>query len=597
MEQQHAIGKLVVEVQLPSREEAFSLQGALSTRCNTELMPMLAELLDGWADPDTLLQIDKLEIDLGSCSMQTLREELPELVVTYLRKHFQSMIATASPELQMQRRPLVQGYFDSWLHFMEHGVLPSSAVKWEQEEWEAGILTALATETSALRRCQQLLMDRPYAVRRLVMQFSRGFIYNWILACSAGAHRQSLVLMEEWEMFVFSTRFATTLQEQFKSMSATRPVLPEHTAYAERVMEWLIREIVMTGKTISRPALLEQLVRLLGREQQIPDYLFALERVSGAGVKMPVMVHEAVAAVAGRYAEDMSVRRQQFSRGYDAERQLMERRSEDIDAPSAEKKENKERGPADLHQRQTQRKPLTGTGKTESKESKSPSASSDRSSPENAASRETQEERPVGFREQDKTASDTVQRDRNDAAGDIEEQAPAGLPEEGTVYYINNAGLILLHPYLSYCFDALGLRDGRDFKDEAAKHKAVQLVGYMAYGEGDIPEYDLVLPKLLCGIAPATPIKRFVPLSDVEKDEANQLLTAVITHWNALGNTSPDGLRGNFLLREGKLEWKEEEWQLYVTQQAYDMLLNRLPWGFSVVGLSWMPWLIKTVWV
>lgn len=119
----------------------------------------------------------------------------------------------------------------------------------------------------------------------------------------------------------------------------------------------------------------------------------------------------------------------------------------------------------------------------------------------------------------------------------------------------------------------------------------------MAYGEEEIPEWDLVLPKILCGISPTEPVRRFMPLSEAEKDEANQLLGAVITHWNALGNTSPDGLRGNFLLREGKLEWKEEEWQLFVTQQAYDMLLNRLPWGFSVVGLSWMPWLIKTVWV
>ena len=65
MEQQHAIGKLLLEVQLPSREEAFALQGRLSTGVTMELEPMLSTLLDSWADPDTLLQIDKLEIDLG----------------------------------------------------------------------------------------------------------------------------------------------------------------------------------------------------------------------------------------------------------------------------------------------------------------------------------------------------------------------------------------------------------------------------------------------------------------------------------------------------------------------------------------------------
>lgn len=596
MEQQHAIRKLVVEVQLPSREEAFSLQGALSTRCNTELVPMLAELLDGWADPDTLLQIDKLEIDLGSCSIQALREDLPELVITYLRKHFQSMLTTGSPGLQLQRRPLVQGHFDSWLHFMEHGVLPSSAVKWEQEEWEAGILTALATETPALRRCQQLFVDHSYAVRRLVMQFSRGFIYNWILACSAGAHRQSLVLMEEWETFVFSTRFANALEQQFKSIRSMPPVLPEHTIYAERVMEWLIREIVVTGKTISHPALLEQLIRLLGSGKELPDYLFALERVAVAGVKMPVTVHEAVAAVAGRYGGELSVRRQQFSRGHDVERQLMEQDGGKMQQPPAEKNAHTERGPADLHQRQVKRKSAADGEGTGMKDNKRSSIQPDNASAEGTAPFKTHPEKSDVERKEAYAATDSETFSDNNVA-EKDDQLPGHLPEEGTVYYINNAGLILLHPYLSYCFDALGLREGREFKDAAARHKAVQLVGYMAYGEGDIPEYDLVLPKLLCGITPAEPIKRFVPLSDVEKEEADQLLTAVITHWNALGNTSPDGLRGNFLLREGKLEWKEEEWQLYVTQQAYDMLLNRLPWGFSVVGLSWMPWLIKTVWI
>jgi hypothetical protein len=142
----------------------------------------------------------------------------------------------------------------------------------------------------------------------------------------------------------------------------------------------------------------------------------------------------------------------------------------------------------------------------------------------------------------------------------------------------------------------LGLREGKVFKDDAALNKAIQLLGYLASGGDNIPEYDLVFPKLLCGILPAQPIERFVPLSNEEKAEADELLLSVIGHWSVLGNTTPDGLRGNFLMREGKLIWKDEEWQLYVSQQSYDMLLNRLPWGFSVVGLSWMPWLIKTVW-
>jgi hypothetical protein len=589
MEQQHAIGKLVVEVQLPSRDEAFSLQRTLSDRCNEALMPMLAAVLDTWTDPDTLLQIDKIELDLGNCSMQALQEELPDLVIDYLRKHFQHITPGAFPELHMESRPLTQGYFESWLYFMEHGVLRSAAVKWETAGWEASILTVLATETRAVHQCQQLFATHPYAVSRLVMQFSRSFVYNWILAFSAGAYRQALVLIEEWEAFVYSPRFIAAVKAQFSQSSVAVPALPDHMTYAERVMEWLIREIVITGKPVSHPALQEQLVRLMGSEQELPDRLFTLERVTASGVKMPVMVRDAVAAVAGRYASEMSVRRQHFKMSYDIERALIVRRSEDSQGVSSQSENNEGADKAGTQQHDTT------SSQEPSSVKNNPADEAGSAVPKTPAEINMQREVQKSVDQDSRPQTENEDIDRPLAAGEAE--GVTALPAEGTVYYINNAGLILLHPYLCYCFDALELREGKQFRDKAARHKAVQLLGYMAYGDGDIPEYDLVLPKLLCGIAPAEPIKRFVALSDVEKDEANQLLAAVITHWNALGNTSPDGLRGNFLLREGKLEWKEEEWQLYVTQQPYDMLLNRLPWGISVVGLSWMPWLIKTVWV
>ncbi|TWV98663.1 contractile injection system tape measure protein [Chitinophaga pinensis] len=600
MEQQHAIGKLVLEVQLPSREDAFSIQQGLSVRCNVELTPMLGPLLDGWADPDTLLQIDTLEVDLGNCSLKDLQEELPGMVIAYLQKHFQSVTAVPSPELNiqhMQRRPLTQGYFESWLYFMQHGVLPSTAIKWEQEEWEAGILTALATETSALRQCQELLAAHPYAIRRLVMQFSRSFVYNWVLAFSAGAYRQQLVLIDEWEAFVFSPRFITMMKTQIAQQSLPSLTLPAQSHYAGSVMEWLIGDIVIAGKTISHPALLEQLVRLLGAVSQLPARLFTLERVTTAGVSMPVAIQEAVGAVAGRYAKEMAALSASFGITPDSKNRAVDS-GEKIRPEATERLQREEQLAATLRRKQeqdatTKQAPSSGVQSGETPDGTPLKHPKDALSEQRVAEEKVAEHADIiadeaGVHHDQKNASDNVSG--ADTGG-------AGLPEEGTVYYINNAGLILLHPYLSYCFDALELREGQQFKDEAAKHKAVQLIGYMAYGEEEIPEWDLVLPKILCGISPTEPVRRFVPLSEVEKDEANQLLSAVITHWNALGNTSPDGLRGNFLLREGKLEWKEEEWQLFVTQQAYDMLLNRLPWGFSVVGLSWMPWLIKTVWV
>jgi len=604
MEQQHAIGKLLLEVRLPSRDDAFSLQGSLSTRCNEELAPMLSALLDSWTDPDTLLQIDKLEIDLGSCNINTLQKELPELVIDYLRKNYQSIstdIPSAGEMTGVQRRPLTHGYFDTWLYFLKNGVLPATAVKWQQDDWEAGILSALSSETFAVNKCRALFAEYPYAAKRLVLQFSRSFVHNWVLAYGAETYRPLLQQIEDWQAHVYHPQTRRQLQELQSVLPAVSSAallhIPEKEVYLDGVYEWLIRHVIVTGGAISTHSLLEQLLKIMypGLTESILQaaWLHILTEKHTTAVKASPVIQQAAAQLISQYKEPITVLQQQLANAH--------RRQETSDQQRADKRKHE-----DNIERTVSSKEDAANNSTEDAVTKSieevtagnkKSKKTDDVTPEKDMKNEPgteQESASSNVKQGEETLP--VTEDKHQQSASAEDYTTPAPPADGTVYYINNAGLILLHPYLSFCFDALELREGKEFKNEAAAHKAVQLLGYLAYGEEDIPEYDLVLPKILCGIQPATPVKRFIPLTAAEKTEADELLAAVISHWNALGNTSPDGLRGNFLMREGKLEWKEEEWQLYVTQTAYDMLLNRLPWGFSVVGLSWMPWLIKTVW-
>ncbi|MEI3154023.1 MAG: contractile injection system tape measure protein [Odoribacter sp.] len=57
--------------------------------------------------------------------------------------------------------------------------------------------------------------------------------------------------------------------------------------------------------------------------------------------------------------------------------------------------------------------------------------------------------------------------------------------------------------------------------------------------------------------------------------------------WPKMKNTSLEGLRHSFLQREGMLE-QEGEWKLTVHPKGLDVLLDSLPWGFSMVRLPWM---------
>lgn len=171
-------------------------------------------------------------------------------------------------------------------------------------------------------------------------------------------------------------------------------------------------------------------------------------------------------------------------------------------------------------------------------------------------------------------------------------EAPPTLPVE-------NAGVVLLAPYLPAFFGALNLIESPTFRSEDDQYRAAHLIHYLATGQQGADEPALLLPKILCGLSIDEPVPADLPLTEAEKAECLDLLCAAIGHWNALKNTSPDGLRQGFLQRPGSLNAQPNADQtrlLRVERRGQDLLLARLPWSFSVVRLPWMAEALRVEW-
>lgn len=169
--------------------------------------------------------------------------------------------------------------------------------------------------------------------------------------------------------------------------------------------------------------------------------------------------------------------------------------------------------------------------------------------------------------------------------------APADEP-----VFVANAGVVLLAPYLPRLFGLLGLAGDRAFADADAAERAVAVTQYAVTGVSAAAETQLPLNKLLCGLGLHTPVPSDVQLERAEREAVDGMLQAVIGHWKALGQTSLAGLRQTFLQREGRLEHKEDAWHLQVPSQTFDMLIDRLPWGFSTIRYPWMPEVLHVQW-
>ena len=168
----------------------------------------------------------------------------------------------------------------------------------------------------------------------------------------------------------------------------------------------------------------------------------------------------------------------------------------------------------------------------------------------------------------------------------LEAQLRHGLP-------VDNAGVVLLHPFLRTFFAAVGLLEGKGFRDAAARHRAVCLLQWFAFPERAEDEHRMPLSKVLCGVPLEDVVPRLGGPTEAERAESEALLQHVVAQWTVLKNTSPRGLREAFLQRKGLLRSEEAGWVLHLEARPYDMLLERLPWGISHVRLSWMTRLLR----
>ena len=161
---------------------------------------------------------------------------------------------------------------------------------------------------------------------------------------------------------------------------------------------------------------------------------------------------------------------------------------------------------------------------------------------------------------------------------------------------VDNAGLVLLWPFLATFFQRLGLADDQCFVDAAAAQRGVGLLQYLAAADASPPEPLLPLNKLLCGLAPEVVFDFGPPLSAAEIDACDGLLGAVIQQAPVLHGMSLAGLRGNFLLRAGQVSGRDGHLLLRVERLTHDIVLERIPWGVQFVKLPWMPALMQVEW-
>lgn len=168
--------------------------------------------------------------------------------------------------------------------------------------------------------------------------------------------------------------------------------------------------------------------------------------------------------------------------------------------------------------------------------------------------------------------------------------------EDNKKFLSSHGGAVILAQFLKPLFKNLGFFMDGEWIDEESQFKAIHLISYLCTGEESAMEFDLNIEKLLCGLPLNAPLPRNAHLTADEMREADLLLESIIEHWGVLKNTSINGLRKAFLLRECIITDNNSNWQINMERKTADVLLDKLPWGFAVIIVPWNDYQIYVEW-
>jgi hypothetical protein len=559
----HVIRRETLELTIRRRDAARALQKDARRILTSDALPALEDALASAAEPDETIVLDRIDLDLGRLSsdsfagefLERLRNELRDAVATAVRglrsrddRTSGAIVPSATFSIEVLRRFLLTGRMPWW-------VAGGSRVRPQQL-----LVDALEREPRALVAVLRALPSARTA-KRLVLQFD------------AAAVERTIVLLAH----AHGDRIARVIADWLRLLTGSpASPLPAATIVAERAREHAIELLIDADVTCTVEAFCVELITRLARDAGVdtPTLLTSLADAAGPCLPADSLLGRWLSSAIGAIEpfdgdESRSTRRGARAKPPRQRRDLRPPQTRYRTAGPA----TEQPGRPQIHRRE----PLHAGDDSVHAQGDFASATPDIVS----------HDRTVTSRVDPAAAPLEGERLATIAAATVDKSPFEPADEEAL--YVDNAGLVLVWPFLTRYFNAVGLlRDGC-FTSPAAQERAVLLLHYVATGSVDAPEQQLVVPKLLAGWRDGDPVGSSIDLTENERRETGDLLASILENWSALKGTSADGFRGAFLQREGRLARGESGWELLVARVGYDVLLDRLPWGISLVVLPWMP--------
>ncbi|GAB5379621.1 MAG: hypothetical protein Alis3KO_05110 [Aliiglaciecola sp.] len=562
----HVIRTQRVELRVRDQYSAQQAQSRIDGLKKNVLTQQLNDVFDAHVPPNLFINIDTLTLELGDCPLdenfeQQFAKKLKEQLSQFIQNlHLQSESdgITSMPNTDVIVQDNVQRSQDLLLFYLEHGVLPW----WENNpNWDIQAhFDELFTKTPEVLISHLGTLQNFAPNLRLIQQLNPDQVSKLLTAME----RQSQLPLTALQAYI--TELKTWLKKGSRQGDKLAAMLMALKAAQTKVLNWLTNSSKSTALLITtNNQYSNQNSQSITFSQQ---YIRQFIDIIRTDTQVP---KSSIAALVKLFNAN-------HSRQWEFIPEITKFLSQiDIGASLDTVKKNTEMAPN-----------LTESQKGRSSEQDKQSRLDTKDVPLSQIG-------DVGLLNAAVTSTEqyeAIQTDLDELNN--AQQLPTEL--QNAKFYVNNAGLVLLWPFLGHFFRDVTLTTDGEFSTFEKRIRAVLLTEYLVSGQTTFIEHQLLLNKLLCGVAFNLPTEVKIILTKEERRACSELINSVLHHWQGLGKTSADGFKQAFLLRQGMLTRHDNHWNMFIERSGYDVLLERLPWSIGVVSTKWMEGPIYVEW-
>ncbi|WP_259070967.1 contractile injection system tape measure protein [Mucilaginibacter sp. X4EP1] len=563
--EKHLVHRQKVTLQVSKKDDAFALQSMVSYLLQNELKTSLESALDKAFPPGKVVRIDTLQLNLGDINPNNFEQEFKSKFITALAESLSAKsdsIANNSAGAESIISE-AQSVADALIFFLEKGYLPWYSSTVNIADWETDILKILTkTEYQYLVEwLQEAQQQNSAVIDRLILQFS-----DHLLA--AIIQNATTFTRNNWKQLFTDFTFVLSIFDKGKiNIGSKKEQQPSTTPSYFNLNSQTVRNQVWQS---AFQVLLNA-----------PDKAYALSILKLLSAHFGIKGKHITTA---REKQISSILKTAVVK--DAFKQWIQLlKMEDGTILDKTKPDNTRSG--------TKEDIVDLTASADDNNRIGNNNDPDKSIDTNNLANKNMAEQHTSAGDNSAYNSEEANKPAPNKKDSIKKKKQA---DEKDIISINTCGLVLLNPFFKPYFERLELMNNNKFINDQARERAVMLLYYLTTGNTEAAEFDLVLQKILCGYPLQQPLATAIIVSETEKMFSDGLLEAVLNAWNSLKNTSVQGLRESFLLRNGNLELRENGWLLKVEQRGLDVLLGTIPWGFSTIRHPWMENILSVDW-